>query len=103
MPLEKPLLPATVVPSADMGTYVPALDPARQVETAGENSPRHRVRNNLPGTSDFCPLVFRTPVIEQFMALILEERAREVVTACRAISLRARRRSYCSKIQSRAM
>jgi hypothetical protein len=68
------------VPSADMGTYVPALDPARQLATAGENSTRHRVRNNLPGTSDFCPLVFRTPAIEQFVALNLEERAREVVS-----------------------
>jgi hypothetical protein len=68
------------VASADMGTYVPALDPAQQVEAAGENSPRHRVRNNLPGTPGFCPLVFRTPVIEQFMALNLEQRAREVVS-----------------------
>lgn len=68
------------VPSADMGTYVPALDLALQLETAGENSPRHRVRNNLPGTPAFCPLVFRTPVIEEFMAMNLEERAREVVS-----------------------
>jgi Fic/DOC family len=68
------------VAPADMGTYVPALDPAQQLETAGENSPRHRVRNNLPGTPDFCPLVFKTPAIEQFIALNLEERAREVVS-----------------------
>src|SRR5262249_47795842 len=68
------------VPSVDMGTYVPALDPTQQFETKGENSPRHRVRNNLPGTPAFCPLVFRTPVIEQFMALNLEERAREIVS-----------------------
>jgi hypothetical protein len=67
------------VPSAEMGTYVLALDPAHQWGTDGENSPRHRVRNNLPGTPAFCPLVFRTPAIEQFVALNLAERAREVV------------------------
>ena len=67
------------VPSAEMGSYVPALDPAQQWGAEGENSPRHRVRNNLPGTPAFCPLVFRTPTIEQFMAMNLAERAREVV------------------------
>ena len=68
------------LPSADMGTYVLALDPAQQLGTDGENSARHRVKNNLPGTSAFCPLVFRTPAIEQFMAMKLAERAREVVS-----------------------
>jgi hypothetical protein len=67
------------VPSAEMGAYVLALDPARQFGTDGENSPRHRVRNNLPGTPAFCPLVFRTPAIEQFMAMNLAGRAREMV------------------------
>ena len=67
------------VPSAEMGTYVLALDPTQQWGTDGENSPRHRVRNNLPGTPDFCPLVFRTPAIEQFIAMNLADRAREVV------------------------
>lgn len=67
------------VPSADKGTYVLALDPAQQVGTDGENSPRHRVRNNLPGTPAFCPLVFRTPAIEEFMRMNLAERAREIV------------------------
>jgi hypothetical protein len=67
------------VPAADMGTYVSALDPAQQWGTDGENSPRHRVRNNLPGTPAFCPLVFRTPAIEQFIAMNLAERARALV------------------------
>jgi hypothetical protein len=62
-----------------MGTYVSALDPDQQWGTDGENSPRHRVRNNLPGTPDFCPLVFRTPTLDQFIGMDLQERAREVV------------------------
>jgi prophage maintenance system killer protein len=68
------------VPSAEMGAYVLALDPALQLGTDGENSPRHRVRNNLPGTPTFCPLVFRTPAIDEFIAMNLAERAREVVS-----------------------
>jgi hypothetical protein len=67
------------LPSADMGTYVLALDPVQQLGTDGENSPRHRVKNNLPGTPAFCPLVFRTPAVEEFMAMNLAERAREIV------------------------
>lgn len=68
------------LPSADRGTYVPAVDPEQQWATDGESSPRHRVKNNLPGTRDFCPLVFRTPNLAQFIAMNLSERARAVVS-----------------------
>ena len=34
------------------------------IRTEGENAPRYRVRNNLPGTPEFCPLVFRTDKLE---------------------------------------
>jgi hypothetical protein len=68
------------LPSANMGTYVLALDPSQQLGIEGENSPRHRVKNNLPGTATFCPLVFRTPAIEQFTAMNLAGRAREIVS-----------------------
>ena len=32
--------------------------------------------NNLPGTPEFCPLVFRTPALEEFIALGLADRAK---------------------------
>lgn len=67
------------LPDADKGTYVPAVDPERQWAIDGETSPRHRVRNNLPGTPAFCPLVFRTTALEQFVAMDLANRARAVV------------------------
>ncbi len=67
------------LPPADKGTYVLALDPELQWGIDGEKSARHRVRNNLPGTPDFCPLVFRTPTLDQFIAMNLAERARAVV------------------------
>jgi len=46
------------LPAAGQGSYVPAVDPSRQWATVdGENSPRQRVKNNLPGTPAFCPLI----------------------------------------------
>lgn len=67
------------LPDAEMGTYEPVVDPEQQWAAPGENSPRHRVRNNLPGTPEFCPLVFRTKALEEFAAMDLVHRAQEVV------------------------
>jgi hypothetical protein len=66
------------LPPVDKGSYVLALDPEQQWGIEGENSPRHRVRNNLPGTPEFCPLVFRTDALDQFASLNLAERARAI-------------------------
>lgn len=63
------------------GSYVTALDPDQQWAISGKNSPRHRVRNNLPGTPAFCPLVFRTDRLKQFHAMDLANRAQAVVGA----------------------
>lgn len=67
------------LPDAEGGRYAPVVDPERQWATAGETSSRHRVRNNLPGTPLFCPLVFRTEALERFAASDLARRAREIV------------------------
>jgi Fic family protein len=67
------------LPDLDIGTYVPVVDPEQQWATEGGNSPRHRVRNNLPGTPEFCPLVFRTRALEEFSAMELAHRAQAVV------------------------
>ncbi len=63
------------------GSYVPAVDPNQQWAVPGENSPRHRVRNNLPGTPLFCPLVRRTTALEEFVKLDLAARARAAAAA----------------------
>src|SRR5258708_36116352 len=67
------------LPDADQGTYAPVLDPDQQWPGRAETSSRHRVKNNLPGTPAFCPLVFRTPVLDEFAALDLVSRARRAV------------------------
>ena len=64
------------LPDANRGSYVDAIDPELQLAVPGERSPRHRVRNNLPGTPDFCPLVFRTEALEAFIAKDVSGRAR---------------------------
>jgi len=67
------------VPDATAGRYVPVLDPDRQYAAAEKNAPRYRVRNNLPGTPEFCPLVFRTEALDRFIELNLKERAKTLI------------------------
>jgi len=67
------------LPGAETGSYVPAIDPEQQWAADGANSTRHRVRNNMPGTPDFCPLVFRTRMLDDYAAMNLAARARVIV------------------------
>jgi hypothetical protein len=67
------------LPDASRGNYVPVVDPKLQFEASPVISKRHRVKNNLPGTPAFCPLVFRTRALDAFLAMDLAARAREVV------------------------
>lgn len=66
------------LPDLERLAYVDAIDPALQYAVKGQNSPRHRVRDNLPGTPEFCPLVFRTPALEAFIASGLGAKARAI-------------------------
>src|SRR5690606_978714 len=52
------------LPDAERGAYAEIVNPDQQYAGAGQTSSRHRVKNNLPGTPDFCPLVFRTESLE---------------------------------------
>jgi Fic/DOC family len=67
------------LPDAAGGRYVQVLDPELQWGSEGETSSRHRVKNNLPGTPDFCPLVFRTKALKTFIGLDLPKRAKDIV------------------------
>ena len=53
-------------PGVTAGNYVTALD-EEQYLTARQaiNNPRWRVRDNLPGTRDYCPLVLRSAGVRQ--------------------------------------
>jgi hypothetical protein len=67
------------LPDATAGRYVPVVDPDLQWAAQGKTAARYRVKNNLPGTPDFCPLVFRTPALDRFIELDLPKRAREII------------------------
>ena len=67
------------LPDAAAGRYVPVLDPTQQWAAEGVSAPRYRVKNNLPGNRDFCPLVFRTQALERYLGLDLARRAQEIV------------------------
>jgi hypothetical protein len=44
--------------------YIPLLDTNMQYAIKGEESARHKIINNLPGTVNFCPLIFKTEKLE---------------------------------------
>lgn len=48
------------------GTYVEVVNPKQQYPGPTVNSTRHRVKNNLPGTREFCPMINRTDKIEAY-------------------------------------
>lgn len=49
------------------GNYVPLLDDKVQYAITGVKSSRHRITNNLPGTREFCPLIFKTDKLEHYI------------------------------------
>jgi hypothetical protein len=67
------------LPDAASGRYVEIVHPGLQYAANGHTSPRHRVKNNLPGSAAFCPMVYRTSVLEEFTGMNLSDRAKEVV------------------------
>lgn len=60
------LMPETLnVAGVSKGNYVDALDPERFITGHPVNNPRWRVRDNLPGSREFCPVVWRTDEVLQ--------------------------------------
>lgn len=67
------------LPNAEQGRYPLVVNPDRQFAVRPKTSRRHRVKNNLPGTPEFCPLVFRTETLDRFASMELQARARDAV------------------------
>jgi len=69
------------VPDLKEGNYVPLLDEKLQYATIkGKNSSRHRILNNLPGTTDFCPLIAKTSKLENFIAKDLSGKTINIIS-----------------------
>jgi Fic family protein len=70
------------LPIADLAfkNFIPLLDDKLQyASTSSFNSSRHRIRNNLPGTINFCPLIQRTKKLEGYISKNLSEKTTEVI------------------------
>jgi hypothetical protein len=67
------------LPDANQGNFVDLIDGKLQYPGPARSSKRHRVRNNLPGVRNFCPLIRRTPVLDQFIEEDFSSKAREVI------------------------
>lgn len=64
------------IPDVQKIKAVPILDPKTQYGLLrGARSSRHKIIDNLPGTTDFCPLIRRTPRLESFEQQRLNEKA----------------------------
>jgi hypothetical protein len=64
---------------AKVGNFVDALDLKQQYVGHSQISRRHRIRNNLPGVRNFCPLVRCTDKLKKYQALHLSSIACESV------------------------
>lgn len=65
------------IKDARTGNFVPLVNSKLQYEGKSYPSKRHRVRNNLPGTRNFCPLIRKTKKLEQSIGKKLCEAAIE--------------------------
>lgn len=62
--MEKQLL----IPDLTIKNFIPLVDEEIQYASpVSVNSNRHRVKNNLPGTITFCPLIFKTEKLEKYI------------------------------------
>lgn len=62
------------LPDLKEGNYVPLLDEKLQFALEKSvNAPRQRIRNNLPGTSQFCPLIFKSDKLKNYIGEALEK------------------------------
>ena len=70
------------------GNFIPLVNDTLQYPGPTRESRRHRVRNNLPGTREFCPLIRRTEKLDQFIAMNLSQAALDHIGKTHADLLR---------------
>lgn len=62
------------IPSLSSGNYVPLIDEKVQYAIEGIRIQRQRIVNNLPGTRDFCPLIFKTQILQKYVGEQLDKK-----------------------------
>ena len=68
------------IPDLKEGNYIPLLDENLQYTMGkGVNSSRQRIRNNLPGTIGFCPLIYKTSKLDNYIKEDLSKKTVDLV------------------------
>lgn len=63
------------------GNYKSLVDEKLQyASSVSVNSNRHRIKNNLPGTIDFCPLIRKTEKLENFIKEDLAQKTNKLIS-----------------------
>ena len=69
------------VPDLKGGNYIPLVDEKLQYASSKSiNSGRHRIKNNLPGVVDFCPLIHKTSKLEKYIIENLSKKTDSVIS-----------------------
>ncbi len=55
-------------PGLKTGSYVDIVNSSLQYVGPSTNSTRHRIKNNLPGNRSFCPMIYRTDKLEEYIS-----------------------------------
>ncbi len=67
-------------PDLTTANYIDLVDDTIQYAShAGDASKRHRIRNNLPGVKDFCPMIRKTALLEEYINLDLSKRIKKMI------------------------
>ncbi|SHJ29775.1 Fic family protein [Tangfeifania diversioriginum] len=56
------------IPDLNRGNFADLIDEKIQFAVKGTRSSRQRIINNLPGTPEFCPLIYKTEKLEKYIA-----------------------------------
>jgi len=67
------------IKDSEMVTAVDALEADKYFTLKGKLSQRHRVRNNLLGPKDFCPIIRKTEELNEHISLRLDKKAQETI------------------------
>lgn len=70
------------IPDLTIKNFIPLVDEEIQFASpTSSNSSRHRIKNNLPGTVDFCPLIFKTQKLNDYIAENLSSKKNSYLNA----------------------
>ncbi|HEY9560676.1 MAG TPA: Fic family protein [Anseongella sp.] len=69
------------LPDMTAGNYIDLVDTRIQYgcTSSVEKSKRQRIRNNLPGAREFCPMIRRTDLLDQYIALDLSKEIKDMI------------------------